>query len=160
MKKIREAIGDFEGWIRPVSKFSFRNTSNSFCSAGDKLVGFDPGINSMAWSHSLGCGRTSKDSLENTEVNSWRYSGIRAEASELVQKASASRCEMEEVALMSIEGEGNRPVARIQSPSSKDGTSEESERLEGSVSEFESWWTEGMGPLEQASVHRISAFCV
>ena len=70
----------------------------------------------------------SKDSFEKTEENSFRYSGIGGEvASELDLNASASHCEMVEDALMSIEeGEGNRPVAYIQSPSSIDsGTSSE-----------------------------------
>jgi hypothetical protein len=36
MKKTGEAIGDFEGLIRPDSKFSLRKASSSLCSEGER----------------------------------------------------------------------------------------------------------------------------
>jgi hypothetical protein len=35
MKKTGDAIGDLEGQIHPVFRFSFKKASNSFCSDGD-----------------------------------------------------------------------------------------------------------------------------
>jgi hypothetical protein len=67
------------------------------------LEAFDPGTISMVWSHSLGSGRTSKDFLEKTEVNSFRYSRIGDSASELALKALARCWEMVEDALMSVD---------------------------------------------------------
>ena len=74
----------------------------------------------MAWSHGFGSGRLSKDSLENTEWKSQRYSGMcffNANGSEFFQKASANLCEMVEVALM-YSACGGSLEAQIQSPSS------------------------------------------
>ena len=109
----------------------------------------------MAWSHSLGSGRISKVFLENTDVNSFKYSGIRGDyTSELALKASASHWEMVEDALISAEeGRGNRPVAKMQSPSSRE-MSELSwlEELE------ELWSILGMGPAVQVSFCQLSAF--
>jgi hypothetical protein len=52
MKKTGEAIGDLDGRICPVSKFSLRKASNSFCSEGESGYtlqpdGFSPGTSSM-----------------------------------------------------------------------------------------------------------------
>ena len=62
------------------------------------------------------------------DVNSFKYSGIGGDSTlELALKASASHWEMVEDALISAEeGRGNRPVAKMRSPSSRDskGTSE------------------------------------
>jgi len=81
MKKTRDAIGDLDRWIQPVSKLSLRNWSSSFCSIRAngwtlQLEAFSPGISSTAWSHFLDPGRASKDSLEKTLSNSFRYSGM------------------------------------------------------------------------------------
>ena len=112
----------------------------------------------MAWSHSLDSGRISRVFLENTGVNSFKYSRIRGDSTlELALKASASCWEMVKDALISAEGGGNRPVAKMQSLSSRDskGTSELSwsEELE----ESELWSISGMGPAVQVSFHQLSA---
>ena len=112
------------------------------------------------WSHSLGSGRMSKVFLENTDVNSSKYSGIKGDSAlELALKASASRWEMVEDALISAEeGRGNRPVAKMWSLSSRDsgGTFELSwsEELE----ELKLWSISGMGPAVQMFFCWLSAF--
>ena len=92
----------------------------------------------------------SKVFLQNTDVNSFKYSRIRGDsASELALKASASHLEMvEDVLISAEEGGGNRPVAKMQSPSSRDtrGTSKLSW-----LEESELWSISGMGPAVQVS---------
>ena len=68
-------------------------------------------------------------------------------------------CNVQKDALISAEeGRSNGPVAKMQSPSSREseGTSELSwsEELE----ELELWSILGMGPAVQVSFHRLSAF--
>jgi len=41
MKNTGVAIGDFEGWICPVQRFSSRKASNSICSNRDRGYTFD-----------------------------------------------------------------------------------------------------------------------
>ena len=81
----------------------------------------------MAWSHGLGSGKVSKDSLEKTLLNSQRWSGIpsalagcsagRWAASAFRLNASANLWEMVEVARTSL-GVPCRVVTKIRSPSS------------------------------------------
>ena len=68
-------MGDLEGQICPVHKFSLRKVSSSFCSTGDKgyildNLGSDPKRSSMAWSQQQYSRRTSKSSFANTVLNS------------------------------------------------------------------------------------------
>ena len=65
-----------------------------------QLVGFDPGSNSMAWSHGFRSRRVSNDSLAKTSSNSHRYSGISASAFAYLHMASASLCEVMALAQM------------------------------------------------------------
>ena len=85
-------------------------------------------------------------------MNSFKYSRIGGDStSELALNASASHWEMVEDALMSAEeGGGDRLVAKMWSPSSKDsGGTLELSWLE----ELESWSILGMGPAVQVSFH-------
>ncbi len=71
MKKNGEANGDLEGRMCPDSKFLSRNLSSCSCSfqfSGYTLqsrVDFALGTSSIAWSHVLHSGNSSKFSLEN-----------------------------------------------------------------------------------------------
>ena len=65
-----------------------------------QLVGFDPGSNSMAWSHGFRSGRVSNDSLAKTSSNSHRYSRTSASAFAYLCAASASLCEVVALAQM------------------------------------------------------------
>jgi len=140
MKKIGDAIGDLDRWIWPVSKFSLRNWSSSFCSIRAngqtlQLEAFSPAIRSTVWSHFLDSGRASKDSLEKTLSNS--YLGG-AEASELRLNASAKHWETLEVAA------GTRPITKMRSP----GSIGSSASLGSSSSD--SVWSSGTGLSETA----------
>src|SRR6266481_6741255 len=101
MKKTGDAIGDLEGWIQPLARFSSRNLSSSFCSTGDirytfVLKGCAPGTRSIAWSHCFRSGSLSKDSLEKTSRKAWYGSGSissRHAGGEVSLAASASHVE-------------------------------------------------------------------
>src|SRR5260221_1448749 len=62
MKNTGALIRDFDGRIHLFAKFSWRNSSSSFCSAGERgnilpLGSLALGWSSMAWSHALRGGR-------------------------------------------------------------------------------------------------------
>ncbi len=71
MKKKGEAKGDFEGRMCPEAKFSSRNLSSCSCSFRFKgytlqsRVALALGTSSMAWSHGVRSGISSKFSFEN-----------------------------------------------------------------------------------------------
>src|SRR5882724_5564877 len=76
MKKTRDAIGDFDGCIHWLLRFSSRNSSSCFCSTGARgytlvLKLRASGTSSMAWSHCFQSGNSSKDSLAKMSRNSW-----------------------------------------------------------------------------------------
>ena len=115
----------------------------------------------MAWSHGLGSGRTLKDSLEKTLLNSWRWSGIPSAgvrdavvgwaASLFHLNASASLWEMVKVAwassriLCSV-------VMKMRSPSSNSEVASSSSSSSGTRA--------GGPPLEQQETRLASVFCV
>ena len=95
---------------------------------------FSPGTSSKAWSHGLGSGKASKDSLEKTLLNSRRWSGIPSTSAECSAggraalefrlNASASLWEMVEDQLevaRTSSGVLCRVVTKIRSPSSNSG---------------------------------------
>src|SRR5882724_1156708 len=76
MKKTRDTIGDFDGRIHWLLRFSSRNSSSCFCSTGASgytlvLKLWALGTSSMAWSHCFRLGNSSKDSLVKMSRNSW-----------------------------------------------------------------------------------------
>src|SRR6266481_968322 len=100
-EKTGDAIGDFEGWIRPLARFSSRNLSSSFCLTSDIgytfiLKGCAPGTRLIAWSHCFHLGSLSKDSLEKMSRKAWYCSGSissRHAGGEVSLAASASHVE-------------------------------------------------------------------
>src|SRR6266481_9581055 len=80
-KKTEDAIRDFEGWIRPLARFSSRNLLSSFCSTGDirytfVLKGCAPGTRSIAWSHCFHSRSLSKYSSEKMSRKAWYGSAV------------------------------------------------------------------------------------
>ena len=61
-------------------------------------------------------------------------------------------------ARISIGGVGNRPVARIWSPSSMELDSSPKSTVSGLELSSESWSTLGKGPMEHALILLVSAF--
>src|SRR6266481_331730 len=104
-KKTGDAIGDFEGQIQPLARFSSRNLSSSFCSTGDIgytfiLKGCAPGTRLIAWSHCFCSGSLSNDSLEKTSRKVWYGSGSISSScagGEVSLAASASHVETVDV---------------------------------------------------------------
>ena len=73
-------MGDFEGRIRPLLRFSWMNASISDCSLGARgytlqLDAFDPGTSSMAWSQIFRSGSRSNDDFEKRSSKSWKCVG-------------------------------------------------------------------------------------
>src|SRR5882724_648389 len=108
MKKTGDAIGDFDGCICWVLRFSSRNLSSCFCSTRDSgytlVLKFQAsGTSSMVWSHCFQSGNSSKDSLAKTSRNSWYVLGTMSSkrVDEVPPAASASFWEMVWVALIS-----------------------------------------------------------
>ena len=120
---------------------------------------FSPGTSSMAWSHGLGLGKVSKDSLEKTLLNSQRWSGIPSTsaecsaggraASEFNLNASASLWKMVEVARTSSRVPC-RVVTKIRLPSSNSG---------GVSPSSSSSTRAGSPPSEQREMCRASSLC-
>src|SRR5882724_13660607 len=101
MKKTRDTIGDFDGHIRWLLRFSLRNSSSCFCLTGARgytlvLKLQASGASSMAWSHCFRSGNSSKDSLAKTSRNSWYNLGTMSlkHVDEVPPVASASFWEM------------------------------------------------------------------
>src|SRR5882724_13358577 len=76
MKKTGDTIGDFDGHMHWLLRFSSRNSSSCFCLTGAsgytlvlKLRAL--GTSSMVWSHCFQSGNLSKDSLAKMSRNSW-----------------------------------------------------------------------------------------
>src|SRR5882724_9076617 len=108
MKKTEDAIGDFDGRIHWLLRFSLRNSSSCFCSTGDSgntlVLKFRAlGTSSMAWSHCFRLSNSSKDSLAKTSRNSWYSLGTMSSkhVDEVPPAALASFWEMVWVALIS-----------------------------------------------------------
>src|SRR5882724_8516971 len=108
MKKTGDAIGDLDGCIHWLLRFSSRNSSSCFCSTGASgytlvLKLRASGTSSMAWSHCFQLGNSSKDSLMKTSQNSWYGLGTMSlkHVDEVPPTASASFWEMVWVALIS-----------------------------------------------------------
>src|SRR5260370_41720691 len=73
-------MGDLDGWMQLFARFSWRKSSSSFCSAGDRgnvqeQGSSAPGVRSMAWSYAFHGGSLSKASLEKTSPKSWYWTG-------------------------------------------------------------------------------------
>src|SRR5258707_14430620 len=80
MKNTGAPIGDLDGQMQPFARFSQRELSSSFCSAGDRGNVWEqgssvPGVRSMAWSHAFHGGSLSKASLEKTSLKLWYWAG-------------------------------------------------------------------------------------
>ena len=76
IKKKAKVKGNLEGHILPNLRFSSENVSSSFCLLSMRLyvlqsTMWSPDQGSMAWSHSLFGGSSSKFSLSKTSLNSW-----------------------------------------------------------------------------------------
>src|ERR1700744_2007685 len=103
-------MGDFDGRMRPLFRFSSRNLSSSFCSFNDigyslQAVGEEPGIISMARSHVRLPGNSSNESFENTSWKPQYLVGIMSSSgflSCLAASASARCAEIVEQAWMWI----------------------------------------------------------
>src|SRR5882724_2557893 len=126
MKKTGDAIGDFDGHIHWLLRFSSRNSSSCFCSTGASgytlVLKFRvSGTSSMAWSHCFQSGNLSKDSLAKTSRNSWYGLGTMSlkRVDEVPPAALASFWEMVWVALISSDrAPTNRMRSRLPSSSS------------------------------------------
>src|SRR5882724_10511510 len=140
MKKTKDAIGDFDGHICWLLRFSLRNSSSCFCSTGDSgytlvLKLWVSGTSSMAWSHCFRSGNTSKDTLAKTSQNSWYSLGTMSSkhVDEVPPADSASFWEMVWVALISSD---RAPMNQMRSwsPSSSSSGSSRTNQGEGSAS--------------------------
>lgn len=164
MKKTGDAIGDFDGWIQPDSRFSWMNASNSFCSEGKSgyTLQLDPlGTSSIAWSQGLVSGSMLKDSLENTLSNLHRWLGtpllVSAEvgpnqAGSLFRLNTLASCwEIVEVVWISSDGQF-KPMANMWSPTSNSRSPSSSLSL--SLLGIKS----GSSPSEQVVILRASIF--
>src|SRR5258705_664432 len=81
MKNTGAPMGDLDGWMQPFVRFSWRKSSSSFCSAGDRgnvqeQGSSVPGERSMAWSHAFCGGSSSKASLEKMSLKLWYWAGV------------------------------------------------------------------------------------
>src|SRR5882724_6458849 len=101
MKKTGDAMGDFDGHIHWLLRFSLRNSSSCFCSTG--ASGYTlvlklrvSGTSLMVWSHCFQLGNSSKDSLAKMSQNSWYSLGTMSSKcmDGAPPKASASFWEM------------------------------------------------------------------
>src|SRR6266481_7212222 len=78
MKNTGAPMGDLDGQMQLFTRFSWRKSSSSFCSAGDRgnireQGSSVPGERSMAWSHTFHGGSSSKASLEKMSLKSWYW---------------------------------------------------------------------------------------
>src|SRR5882724_12949556 len=140
MKKTGDTMGDFDGHIHWLLRFSLRNSSNCFCSIG--ASGYTlvlnlraSGTSSMVWSHCFQSGNSSKDSLEKMSRNSWYSLGTMSSkrVDEVPPAASASFWKMVWVALISSDRVPMNQM-RSQSPSSSSSGSSHTNPGEGSAS--------------------------
>ena len=74
-------MGNLEGWMHPVQRYSSRNVSSSFCSSRFRgytlhLIGSEPGFNSIAWSQGQFGGKVSNLVFSNTSSNPLYCSGM------------------------------------------------------------------------------------
>src|SRR5258707_15536964 len=100
MKNTGAPIGDLDGWMWPFTRFSWRKSSSSFCSAGNRgniqeEGSSVPGVRSMAWSHAFHGGSLSKASLEKTSLKSWYWASTMSSRGQLPSAfcaSWASRC--------------------------------------------------------------------
>src|SRR5260221_12764118 len=81
MKNTGAPIRDFDRQIHLFTKFSLRNSSSSFCSAGERgnvlpLGSLASGGSSIAWSHALRGGRRVKAPSEKTSGKALEWSGV------------------------------------------------------------------------------------
>ena len=75
MKNTGAPNGDFDRQILPLHRFSWRKSSSSLCSRGDRGKvqedwGSAPGVSSMPWSQGLCGGSLSNASFEKTSLKS------------------------------------------------------------------------------------------
>jgi len=140
MKKTGDTIGDFDGHIYWLLRFSSRNLSSCFCLTGASgytlvLKLRASGTSLMVWSHCFQSGNSSKDSLMKTSQNSWYGLGTMSlkHVDEVPPTASASFWEMVWVALISSD---RVPMNRMRSwsPSSSSSGSGHANPGEGSAS--------------------------
>ena len=90
-------MGDCDGRMYPLSRFSFKNLSNSICSWGVRLYvlkdfAINGCFNSILWSQDRGSGNRAAFSSENTSRNSWNSSGICSLSGRIFFFAVASAC--------------------------------------------------------------------
>src|SRR6266436_3198784 len=108
MKNTGAPVGDLDGQMQPFARFSWRKSSSSFCSAGDRgnvreQGSSVPGERSMAWSHAFHGGSSSKASLEKTSLKLWYWAGTMSSRGWLTSAfctSWASHCDGVFVALM------------------------------------------------------------
>src|SRR5882724_4603432 len=125
MKKTRDTMGDFDGCIHWLLRFSPRNSSSCFCltrASGYTLVLKlqVSGTSSMVWSHCFRSGNSSNDSLVKISQNSWYGLGtmFSKHVDEVPPAALASFWEMVWVALISSDqAPTNRMRSRLPSSS-------------------------------------------
>ena len=75
MKNTRVAIGDLDGYIYLVYRFSYRKASNFFCLMGERRqtfvdLGLEPRVSSIIWFQQQYSSKISKSSLVNTDSKS------------------------------------------------------------------------------------------